>query len=70
MKEELMDSLDNILCHRAFESAEEILSLMDELLYVDWIDDEILLTGADNNGFVIAQLKLNGTYHCHSIAVS
>lgn len=69
MKEELMDSLDNICCHRAFESAEEILSLMDELLYVDWIEDEILLTGTDINGFVVAQLKLNGTYHCHSISI-
>lgn len=69
MKEELMDSLDNIFCHRAFESAEEILSLMDELLYVDWIDDEILLTGTDVNGFVVAQLRLNGTYHCHSISI-
>lgn len=69
MKKELMDSLDNILCHRAFESAEEILSLMDKLIYVDWIEDEILLTGTDINGFVIAQLKLNGTYHCHSISI-
>ena len=69
MKEKLMDSLDNIFCHRAFESAKEILSLMDELLYVDRIEDEILLTGTDINGFVVAQLKLNGTYHCHSISI-
>lgn len=69
MKEELMDSLDNIFCRRASESAEEILSLMDELLYVDWIEDEILLTGVDVNGFVVAQLRLNGTYHCHSIPI-
>ena len=69
MKEELMDLLDNFFCRLASESAEEILSLMDELLYVDLIEDEILLTGVDVNGFVVAQLRLNGTYHCHSISI-
>lgn len=71
--EKIMEMLENcVLFGHAFNSMLEVLELINEedIIYAEWIDDEILITAVTSNGFAIIQMNIwNGEYHFRSIVI-